>query len=42
MPSPALSRRSFLNTSAASIVTLATTTRALANPAQSAAQAVGV
>ena len=40
MPSPALSRRSFLNTSAMTLAAAAT--GALANPAQAAAQAVGV
>jgi L-alanine-DL-glutamate epimerase-like enolase superfamily enzyme len=39
MPTPAITRRSFLNSSAAG---LAAATAALANPAQAAAQAVGV
>ena len=41
MPEPALSRRSFLTSSAASALSLAATA-ALADPAQAAAQAVGV
>ena len=40
MPPSALSRRSFLSASAATLATVATT--ALANPAQAAAQRVGV